>query len=591
MQSNALPIRLTMIEHRGETRLALDFEYNTHYIAKIKAIEGYKWSNTKKCWYLPFTSTALCLLQASFGNLLDIQSDIASCLLTAEDLGIARLIGNNPVEGEEHAIQENNLASKVPEAPVQEVVKGKVSTIVSPLSMLYSSNPANNQAVEVELCLQEKTIKLYLHYNDLDADMLRKNLKACWLHHARCWVLADTVGNRKALRDYFKSRLVKKAVGSREEEGQQSAGRVAKAKLTRQYNNRLRIEMQYHEGAVKVIKTIPGNIWSGAYKHWLVPCSDKNIGIIKEMLSRYNILYTYVEEPLALKTTQKPKNKPALLTKPCPQEYIDKLEIKRYSPNTIRSYKVMFTEFINYYPDKHVDALEEEDITAFIMYLVRERRVSESFQNQAINAIKFYYEKVKGGERKYYKIDRPTKTFQLPKVLSESEVGKILAALDNVKHKSILFLVYSAGLRLSEVANLKISDILSEQKLVLIRGGKNKKDRTSLLSDKVLNLLRSYYKVYKPYEYLFENPAGGKYSPRSIQQIFKNALDKAGCNKPATLHSLRHSFATHLLEHGTDLRYIQTLLGHESSKTTEIYTHISANAITKIKSPLDRLDI
>jgi site-specific recombinase XerD len=190
-------------------------------------------------------------------------------------------------------------------------------------------------------------------------------------------------------------------------------------------------------------------------------------------------------------------------------------------------------------------------------------------------------------QKQFYNLHRPKKEHKLPKVLSKNEVKKILDSSKNIKHKSILMLIYSAGLRRSELLNLHISDIDSERMVINIRGAKGKKDRISLLSGNMLNMLRDYYKKFKPVKYLFEGPGNSKYSSTSVSNILKKATAKAGINKKVTPHMLRHSFATHLLEQGTDLRYIQELLGHSSSKTTEIYTHVSKRAIDKIKNPID----
>lgn len=225
------------------------------------------------------------------------------------------------------------------------------------------------------------------------------------------------------------------------------------------------------------------------------------------------------------------------------------------------------------------------------IYLVKENNVSESYQNQSINAIKFYYEQVKNNPRKTYTLERPRKSHKLPIVLSEEEVKEIFSKAENLKHKCLLYLIYSGGLHISEAINLKKSDIDASRMLVTIRGGKGKKDRVTLLSKKALDLLDEYYKKYQTKEYIFEGQFGGIYSTRSLQKVLKNLLAQTNIKKDATIHTLRHSFATHLLERGTDLRYIQNLLGHESSKTTEIYTHITKKGIDKIRNPLDDMDI
>jgi len=269
------------------------------------------------------------------------------------------------------------------------------------------------------------------------------------------------------------------------------------------------------------------------------------------------------------------------------EKYKKLLIQKRYSANTQRIYCHYFGDFINYFSTAEIDNLTKEEINKYILTLIKKHNISISQQNQRINAIKFYYEKILGRKKQYYELHRPHKEHKLPKVLSKNEVKQILNSCSNIKHKCILMIIYSAGLRRSELLNLTVSDIDSERMVILINGAKGKKDRISLLSDNLLQLLRQYYKEYKPNKYLFEGQNGGKYSPTSIANILKKAALKAGIKKKVTPHMLRHSFATHLLEQGTDLRYIQELLGHNSSKTTEIYTHVSKRAIDQIKNPID----
>jgi len=279
------------------------------------------------------------------------------------------------------------------------------------------------------------------------------------------------------------------------------------------------------------------------------------------------------------------------ITRPCPEAYTNKLKVLNYSYHTLRAYKALFIDYINFYPDIAPDELTKQHINDYIVYLVRERNVTVSYQNQAINAIKFYYEKVLGRERDTYYIERPEKPFTLPEVLSEEEVGNIFKNVDNIKHKSILYLIYAGGLRISEALNLQVTDILSDRGMIVLRNGKGRKDRTTLLPDRLLEMLRIYYKGHRPKKWLFEGPRGGQYSPTSVRKILKKATRMAGIKRRITPHTLRHSFATHLLERGTDLRYIQSLLGHGSPKTTEIYTHITKKGVEKIVSPLEHLDI
>ena len=268
-------------------------------------------------------------------------------------------------------------------------------------------------------------------------------------------------------------------------------------------------------------------------------------------------------------------------------KYNQTLRLKGYSENTIRTYNAMFKKFLKEFMGVALEEITTDQIRKFLLRMIDEQSISVSHQNQLINAIKFYYEQVLKRPRVIYYLERPKKEKRLPKVLSIQEVQLLLDQIKNTKHLAIISMIYSAGLRISEVINLKICDIDSGRMQITIEQSKGKKDRMTLLSEKILLLLREYFIVYRPKEWLFEGQSGGKYSTTSIQKVFQRARKSAGIRKHATVHTLRHSFATHLLEAGTDLRYIQELLGHSSSKTTEIYTHVSTRQISKIKSPLD----
>ena len=221
---------------------------------------------------------------------------------------------------------------------------------------------------------------------------------------------------------------------------------------------------------------------------------------------------------------------------------------------------------------------------------ILKNNLSSSFQNQIVNAIKLYFRIVRETSIEIEKVHRPKREKVLPNVLSKEEVKRILLAHNNFKHKTMLSLIYSCGLRCGELLALQPVHIDSKRNIVLLKNSKGKKDRIVPLSPKILEMLREYYKLYKPKVFLFEGQTEGKpYDDRSLQQVLKQALKKANITKPVTLHWLRHSYATHLLESGTDLRYIQELLGHNSSKTTEIYTHVSTKNIQQIKSPFDDL--
>lgn len=261
---------------------------------------------------------------------------------------------------------------------------------------------------------------------------------------------------------------------------------------------------------------------------------------------------------------------------------------KRLSNNTVNTYKEVTKLFLRYSNLKNTTNYSVRLIESFNYDFIVKQKKSISYQNQCINGIKkfLYY---KGFPLEEMKLTRPKKEKKLPIVLSLEEVKNLLDSIENLKHKTLLSLIYSGGLRIGEAINLKIEDIDSKRMLIHIKNAKGKKDRYTLLSHSFLNLLRIYYKTYKPKTYLFEGNLNKRYSSTSAQKVLRNATNKIGLQKKITLHSLRHSFATHLLENGTDLRYIQELLGHNSPKTTMIYTHVSETSIKKIQNPFDNL--
>ncbi len=271
--------------------------------------------------------------------------------------------------------------------------------------------------------------------------------------------------------------------------------------------------------------------------------------------------------------------------KPCPEEYLLKLELKRYSDNTVRNYVSCFESFINYYYNEDPITLNEIDVRKYLQKLIQDGK-SNSYVNLTINSIKFFFEIVHGMPNRFYSIERPRKEKKLPEVLSNEDIMKIINNIINIKHKCIVGLLYSSGLRRSELLNLKITDIDSKRMVVKIKNAKGNKDRISILSPSILKDLQLYYKEYRPKEYLFEGQKGSKYSATSVLKIISTAAKKAGVLKKVTPHMLRHSFATHLLENGTDIRHIQLLLGHSSTKTTEIYTHVANRSFMDIKDLL-----
>ena len=318
------------------------------------------------------------------------------------------------------------------------------------------------------------------------------------------------------------------------------------------------------------IKTVDGSRWSQSLGVWHLPDTDEN-------RIRYKI-------PLPFQIV--PSEEGILQI----EKFKQWMRSRRYSESTITTYTEALKSFLVFYREKPIVEITNEDVIVYNNDYILKNKLSASYQNQIVNAIKLFFQTIRETKMMVDKIHRPKRAKLLPNVLSKEEIKLILNAHSNIKHKMMLSLIYSCGLRCGELLALKPAHIDSKRNIVLLKNSKGQKDRIVPLSPFILEMLREYYKLFKPKTYLFEGQtAGMAYDSRSLQLILKQALQKTGITKPATLHWLRHSYATHLLESGTDLRYIQELLGHSSSKTTEIYTHVSTKSLQQIKSPFDDL--
>ena len=343
------------------------------------------------------------------------------------------------------------------------------------------------------------------------------------------------------------------------------------AKLIK-HNGENRIAVYFEKNATLIarIKKLEGSLWSQTHKAWHLPDTDayrKQFGL-----------------PLAEESLPSAHGFAAI------EQFKRYLKSKRYSENTIKTYSEALKSFLVYCKLKQINEIDNNDVILYNNEFILKNNLSASYQNQIVNAIKLFFLVIKDSKIDLEKIHRPKRAKVLPNVLSKQEVKAILDAHSNMKHRTMLCVIYSCGLRCGELLALQPVHIDSKRQIVFLKNAKGKKDRIAPLSPKILAMLRDYYAVYKPKTYLFEGQVKGKqYDARSLQIVLKQALAKAKIDKPATLHWLRHSYATHLLESGTDLRYIQELLGHNSSKTTEIYTHVSTKSIQQIKSPFDDL--
>jgi integrase/recombinase XerD len=349
---------------------------------------------------------------------------------------------------------------------------------------------------------------------------------------------------------------------------------------------RLKIEFTNNPILNKKIRAIDGALWSAGLRAWHVADTPSN----RMQLNLFDPTATlkevdFSEREALMQSSEVPAHVAEALN-----QFNYYLQSRRYRNNTVKSYKEALLIFLKFLSPKKPEDINVQDFILFNNeYIIKNKR-SASYQNQVVNAVKLYFSTITKKNLEIAQIHRPRRSQKNPNVLSKEEIKKLLDMERNIKHKSMLSLAYACGLRCGEVLNLTLKDVDSRRMLLYIRDAKGGKDRVVPISEKLITLLRNYYMAYKPLKYLFEGiKKGSKYDERSFQLVLKKTLKTANINKPATLHWLRHSYATHLLDAGTDLRYIQELLGHKSSRTTEIYTHVSNRDLKNIISPFDTL--
>ncbi|MDY0344832.1 MAG: site-specific integrase [Lentimicrobium sp.] len=361
----------------------------------------------------------------------------------------------------------------------------------------------------------------------------------------------------------------------------------------------LRFEKDY--SIIGKVKLIKGAAWSQSRGFWYIPQSDFNLSEVFDILSPVAFLdYSAIRG-------DKPTIDKKAIVQNTPIGKLDelseanKIEIeafrkwmiqKRYAENTLKIYTHCLTIFFRYYAAKEVSEITIKDIESFNFGFIVKNKYSPKTQNQYISAIKTFYIKMKGINYEIANLERPIEGQKLPKVIPIETMQSFLAGISNIKHKTALTTIYSLGLRRSELLNLKLTEISFKRDVIEIVNAKGKKDRDLPLPKKLKELIATYYRQFKPEVWLIEGQkAGSQYSATSLEKIFNKYLDKTIETHTFTLHSLRHSYATHLLDMGVDLRIIQELLGHKSSRTTEIYTHVSMKNLKNVKNPLDGLEI
>jgi integrase/recombinase XerD len=522
-------ITYTLVTHRGEKRILVQFEKDLQLIAKLRQKTDARWSQTHKAWHIA-----------------DTETNRIKCKLPLAEIKKTAPIIKPKNEGDGINISQEGLKNthnntKSNDKNYAQIVVAKIST--SPISVTKKAEQLIKENIDNTLTPKNKPLPIV-------------TIKAI-------------------------------TIPANQEE-------------------RMGIFFAHNKNILIAVRKINKIQWCDVYKYWYLPCSKihyekltaaiANIATInndalKKYLTKRQVTQT-IQQKAGIKNTSEPllqisKHNLQLLAR-----VVEQMQLMAYSQSTIRTYKSEIVIYLQTLKNNKADALTIEDVRRYLHYCIHTLELSENTLHSRLNALKFMYEQVLGKEKFFVEIPRPKKHLQLPKVLGEGELRRLFAAPSNLKHKAILFIAYSAGLRVSEVINMRLQDIDRERKQLFVYCSKGKKDRYVALSPLVLDVLEQYYKMsaVKPKNYLFEGQEIGKpYSIRSAQQIFADAKMKAGISKTVSFHSLRHSFATHLLEKGVDVVYIQDILGHFDIKTTQRYLHVRRDVLINIESPLDDL--
>lgn len=451
--------------------------------------------------------------------------------------------------------------------------------------------PVKNVGIEVI----NRKILIKMPKNEADINFIKSLRYSRWLNKEYLWQVPDYPGNIDLIKSHFGSRIhslnIHDTIDVPPNTGNQKTIAKNEVLFLKTRTGRIRIFSGFNKKLIEAIKAIPYNRWDAKNKWWTIPFSEIFMAQLTAVCQTENLKVILEEEPAGEAGVKRISPLDVPNYRRVPQSYINKHIELKHSPHTIKNYVSAFEEFINYHYRLDIDSITEPQILEFVRFLITERKVSTSYQNVSINAIKFYYEQVLKGQRKFYFVDRPKRDKTLPIVLNIEEITAMIKVTTNIKHKLIIMFAYSSGLRLNEIISVRLSDIDRERLQLKVNQSKGRKDRYTILSGKLLSVLDVYLDEYAPDDLIFTGVGGKAYSDKSVQEVVKNAAKKAGLIKDVTPKTLRHSFATHLLENGVDLRYIQELLGHSSSKTTEIYTHVTTKGFENIKSPMDGLDI
>jgi integrase/recombinase XerD len=601
-KNEATVIKISKRTHRNETVIVFTFPYDYQIINKLKTIPSFKYSKTMRAWYLPYTKEDWAAFKSlhieykiSNSEAVDQKTNTGNITLSNIDSSpsfIAKDISNSTTDQSGTAI-----------SPIESDIAGIETTHVSP-SVYPSHGDSKGTDIHQQkggrsIVYNNGNFFITIHYNQIDISFI-KSLKGYWQGKIKKWVVKGTIDNLEKIQAKFDFwdectyDQIKGVILS------VMCPYLVTFYRSAEFQDTILVQITGHLANTKIISTVTHRQYQKDEKRWAIP-NDRVIledlkkafirdgGTVIDRIPQEGYDYHKKEESYGqFKKRYLAKTDRSLI--PIVERYLDTLIAFKRSKRTMTTYLGPFIQFVTYIGVEQIETIQSKDIDRY-MAKIGSEKVSDGYLHNAFNAILFYYRDVlRKNESVIKEARRPKKDEALPTILSLGEVDRILRALDNLKHTTILYTFYSSGLRLSEILGLRIEDLWWDRDQIYVHRGKGRKDRVVPFSGILKELLKHYFNTYKPIYWLFEGQdQQSPYSERSVQQVVKKATLKAGIHKKVTPHTLRHCFATHLLDGGTDLRYIQELLGHANIKTTLIYTHVTNHSLSKIQSPLDKL--
>ncbi len=550
-------------------------------LSKIMTIEDVEYCKINKCWHIPYSSESYQTFKAFCLDFKIIQSNG-----TIESIDKKATIKKPNCARDEHTVIDSPKESLTVES----------NNDTQKTAVIRKLNPEG-----IKITLNKNVFRIDIPYSKRLIGIIKKCKRAYWSASNQEWIVKANVYNLNFLQRSFNYWPCDQFEEIEALLDLQKHRLTVELFVSPKHPKSITVKLKGKNPDFNFMKSIPLRVYDKSNRHWIVPLSEANLRRIKShfLNHQFEIIDRMPKErpPNEHQKKRNVKKRTDHLLSKFPKSisetmhmYADVLLAQNYSWSTIKTYT---GEFAKYLLTKKIPALEErtsKDTNRYLK-LIAESSISESQLNQVVSAIKFYYQKVIFNPHfEIENIRRPRKSRPLPVILSITEVDRMFRSLENIKHVAIVYTIYSAGLRREELIRLRLQDIIWERNQIHIVRSKNKKDRYVMLSQTLKDVLYKYINEYKPIYWLFEGmDKKSPYSSSSTLKIVKRAAKKAGITRKVTTHTLRHCFATHLLDFGTDVRFIKELLGHKDIKTTLIYTHVTNQNLKYIESPLDTM--